>query len=58
MDIFEEIHNEFINSDLFLQYIYELSTYNKQIIIKNGIIKVVGVEIRHKENEWGESPTG
>lgn len=30
-NIFEEIHNEFINSDLFLQYIYELSTYNNQI---------------------------
>ena len=31
MDIFEEIHNEFINSDLFLQYLYELSISNKQI---------------------------
>jgi len=26
---------------------------NKQIIIKNGFIKVVRVEIRHQENEWG-----
>jgi hypothetical protein len=24
-DTFEEIHNDFINSDLFLQYLHELS---------------------------------
>ena len=31
MDIFEEIHNEFINSELYIQYLYELSVYNNQI---------------------------
>jgi hypothetical protein len=29
-NIFEEIHNEFINSDLFLQYIYEISQYGEK----------------------------
>jgi hypothetical protein len=29
-NIFEEIHNEFINSDLFLQYIYEISHYGEK----------------------------
>jgi hypothetical protein len=30
MDIFEEIHNEFIDSDLFLQYIYEILQYGEK----------------------------
>ena len=28
--IFEEIHNEFINSDLYIQYLYELSLYGEK----------------------------
>jgi len=28
--IFEEIHNEFINSDLYIQYLYELSLYEEK----------------------------
>lgn len=30
MEVFEEIHNEFINSDLFLQYLYDLSFYGEK----------------------------
>ena len=29
-DTFEEIHNEFINSDLYIQYLYELSLYGEK----------------------------
>jgi hypothetical protein len=29
-DILEEIHNEFINSDDFIKYLYELSQYSEK----------------------------